>query len=123
MPMMSSRADRLAELAATNPADDTAPQLSSWRGQHSGLSGTVNLLQNQHLNTSDQLKSMLEENLRLKMSSESLKDELDAKRNELSTRQAEANARKFEACYSCVDLSRFVLMLSCRCATLFDWGG
>jgi len=95
MPLNSSRADRLAELAASQP-DDGAPALSTWKGQQSGLNASVGNLQNQHNSTSEQLKVMLEENLRLKMSSESLKDELEQKRSELNHRQHEATARKSE---------------------------
>lgn len=47
-------------------------------------------------NSSDQLKVYLEENLRLKMSSEALKDELEAKRVELNNRSGEAMNRKGE---------------------------
>jgi chromosome segregation ATPase len=46
--------------------------------------------------TSEQLKTMLEENLRLKMNSEALKDELEQKRSELAQRANEASARKGE---------------------------
>jgi chromosome segregation ATPase len=56
----------------------------------------MNNLQDQRNSTSEQLKMMLEENLRLKMNSEQLKDELEQKRVELSSRQVEANERKTE---------------------------
>ena len=56
----------------------------------------MSTLQSQRNQTSEQLKMMLEENLRLKMSSEQLKDELEQKRVELSSRAEEAGARRSE---------------------------
>lgn len=90
----SSRADRLAELASTNA--DAPATLATWQGQQAGLTGNMSNLQSQRNQTSEQLKMMLEENLRLKMSSEQLKDELEQKRVELSSRAEEAGARRSE---------------------------
>jgi chromosome segregation ATPase len=56
----------------------------------------LNQLQSERQSTSEQLKLYLEENLRLKMSSEALKDELEQKRQELLNRANEATERKHE---------------------------
>jgi len=85
-----SRADRLQEIATDGGS------LGSWAGQTVGLNNSMNALSGQRASTSEQLKMMLEENLRLKMSSEGLKDELENKRMELTARSAEAGERKLE---------------------------
>jgi len=93
----ASRADRLAELAGTQPAAQDVPAtLGTWSGQNSGLNSGMNQLQAERASTSEQLKGYLEENLRLKMSSEALKDELEQKRGELVNRANEASERKTE---------------------------
>jgi chromosome segregation ATPase len=93
MPLGASRADRLAELAATS---DTPATLGTWSSQNTGLNAGVTSLQADRNSTSEQLKAYLEENLRLKVSSEQLKDELEQKRQELLNRANEANVRKVE---------------------------
>lgn len=89
-PDATRRVDALEELAS-QPAS-----LGSWAGQTQGLMASQNSMMGQRASTSDQLKMMLEENLRLKTSSEQLKDELENKRVELASRQGEAHQRKSE---------------------------
>merc|ERR1712166_295398 len=93
----STRADRLAELASTPSDQPYVPStLSTWRGQSDNLAREVNSADQQRRSTSEQLKHMLEENLRLKMTSETIKDELNQKGAELETRTQEASSKKTE---------------------------
>eukprot|EP00656_Telonema_subtile_P050337 TRINITY_DN6493_c0_g2_i2.p1 TRINITY_DN6493_c0_g2~~TRINITY_DN6493_c0_g2_i2.p1 ORF type:complete len:1195 (+),score=504.77 TRINITY_DN6493_c0_g2_i2:99-3683(+) len=91
------RTSALEKLASQHSANPYVPStLNSWRGQSDNLSREVNTADQQRQSTSEQLKHMLEENLRLKMTSETIKDELDQKSNELDTRSKEAEAKKAE---------------------------
>ena len=112
MPINSSRADRLAEIAGT----DAPATLGTWSGQNQGLNTGLNSLQSERASTSEQLKVYLEENLRLKVSSEQLKDELEQKRGELLNRANEASERKVEvtACFQDNMLSAYLESIKSR---------
>ena len=70
--------------------------LSTWHGAQNDLNRDLHSADVQRQSTSEQLKSMLEENLRLKMTSETIKDELNQKGAELATRTEEASSKKTE---------------------------
>jgi chromosome segregation ATPase len=91
------RTSALEKLASTQSDLPGAPStLSTWRGQSAELNAEVNTADQQRRSTSEQLKNMLEENLRLKMTSETIKDELSQKGAELESRAQEAHAKKGE---------------------------
>merc|ERR1711865_774293 len=93
----STRADRLAELAGGVADAPYVPSaLSTWHGAQNDLNRDLHSADAQRQSTSEQLKSMLEENLRLKMTSETIKDELNQKGAELETRTKEAGDKKSE---------------------------
>merc|ERR1712166_935924 len=93
----STRADRLAELAGGVADAPYVPSaLSTWHGAQNDLNRDLHSADAQRQSTSEQLKSMLEENLRLKMTSETIKDELNQKGAELETRTQEASSKKTE---------------------------
>jgi len=93
----STRADRLAELAGGVADAPYVPSaLSTWHGAQNDLNRDLHSADVQRQSTSEQLKSMLEENLRLKMTSETIKDELNQKGAELATRTEEASSKKTE---------------------------
>merc|ERR1712166_1714750 len=91
------RTSALEKLASTPSDQPYVPStLSTWRGQSDNLAREVNSADQQRRSTSEQLKHMLEENLRLKMTSETIKDELDQKNTELDSRTQEASSKKTE---------------------------
>merc|ERR1711865_570866 len=97
VPASSTRADRLAELAGGAADAPYEPStLSTWRGAQNDLNRDLLSADAQRQSTSEQLKGMLEENLRLKMTSETIKDELNQKGAELETRTKEAGDKKSE---------------------------
>lgn len=90
----TSALEKLASIPSDVPYVPST--LSTWRGQGDSLSREVDQSEQQRKTQSEQLKHMLEENLRLKMTSETMKDELSQKGQELDTRTKEAHVKKTE---------------------------